>query len=154
MPNDQKISVDERAAFERELVKRIPNANLQLRDADDEVRPGEYEHATHEFAWRMWQARAALATRIAKLYASGGTTGFSDYLMTDGSVKTLKVAEIQPDDWQQAATAPTTSEAVRALLAKVPVKPHAITFDKGWELLDELQRIAEMARANAEGEKS
>lgn len=51
----------ERAAFERELVSRIPNAQLQLRDADDEVRPGEYEHATHEFAWQMWQAQAAIS---------------------------------------------------------------------------------------------
>ncbi|WP_205571924.1 MULTISPECIES: VRR-NUC domain-containing protein [Burkholderia] len=55
---------DERAAFERELVKRVPNAQLQLRDADDEVRPGEYEHPTHEFAWRMWQARAASANEM------------------------------------------------------------------------------------------
>jgi hypothetical protein len=55
-----------REAFERELVKRIPGAQLQLRDADDEFRPGEYEHATHEFAWRMWQARAALtAEKVA-----------------------------------------------------------------------------------------
>jgi hypothetical protein len=52
---------DSREAFERELVRRVPNAQLQLRDADDEVRPGEYEHATHEFAWQMWQAQAAIA---------------------------------------------------------------------------------------------
>jgi hypothetical protein len=59
-------AIGEREAFERELVKRIPGAQLQLRDADDEFRPGEYEHATHEFAWRMWQARAALtAEKVA-----------------------------------------------------------------------------------------
>ncbi|WP_249201289.1 hypothetical protein [Burkholderia cenocepacia] len=56
---------DERAAFERELVKRIPNAQLQLRDADDEIRPGEYEHPTHEFAWRMWQAARASSPNAA-----------------------------------------------------------------------------------------
>lgn len=59
-------AMGEREAFERELVKRIPGAQLQLRDADDEFRPGEYEHATREFAWSMWQARAALtAEKVA-----------------------------------------------------------------------------------------
>lgn len=37
-------------------------------------------------------------------------------------------------------------DAFRALIAKVPHKPQAITYEKGWELLDELQRIAEIER--------
>ena len=41
-------------------------------------------------------------------------------------------------------------EAVQALLSKVPVPPNAITFDKGWELLDELQRVALLAAPNGE----
>ena len=69
-PQPAPSPADERAAFERELVKRVPNAQLQLRDADDEVRPGEYEHPTHEFAWRMWQARAASANETG---AEGAT---------------------------------------------------------------------------------
>jgi hypothetical protein len=35
--------------------------------------------------------------------------------------------------------------AMRKLLAKVPLPPNAITFEKGWELIDELQRIAKGA---------
>jgi len=57
--------------------------------------------------------------KIASLYASGGTTGFSDFLMSDGSVKTLKVEDIQPRDWLRPAalaTAPTMSEAARDVL--------------------------------------
>ncbi|WP_187702434.1 hypothetical protein [Burkholderia gladioli] len=61
----QPAPADERAAFERELVKRIPTANLVLRDADEEYRPGQYEHASHEFAWQFWQARASQAAAPA-----------------------------------------------------------------------------------------
>lgn len=44
-------------------------------------------------------------------------------------------------------------DACRALIAKVPHKPQAITYEKGWELLDELQRIAEIERIDrAKGE--
>lgn len=47
-----------------------------------------------------------------------------------------------------------STDAVRAalaeLVAKVPLPPNAITFEKGWELIDELQRIAvESAEARA-----
>jgi hypothetical protein len=35
--------------------------------------------------------------------------------------------------------------AMRKLLAKVPLPPNTITFEKGWELIDELQRIAKGA---------
>lgn len=42
-------------------------------------------------------------------------------------------------------------EGWRELLSKVPLPPNAITFDKGWELLDELQRLAVLAAAR-EGE--
>lgn len=38
--------------------------------------------------------------------------------------------------------APAVSNGWRELLAKVPIPPNAITFDKGWELLDELQALA------------
>jgi hypothetical protein len=47
----------------------------------------------------------------------------------------------------QPARASEAGEAIGALLAKVPRKPNAITYEKGWELLDELQRIAESFEA-------
>jgi hypothetical protein len=95
-------------------------------------------------------ATAPTKPRIAKLYASGGTTGFSDYLMTDGSVKTLKVAEIQPDDWQQAATAPTMSEGAREpvaytspdRLAKIAKNPAHVDTLWGAALTSEGENVA------------
>jgi Lar family restriction alleviation protein len=60
--------------------------------------------------------------------------------------------------WNRRATPQTEAaiaaggaqEAMQMLLSKVPIPPNAITFDKGWELLDELQRVALLAASNGE----
>jgi len=44
-----------------------------------------------------------MTPKIVQLQASGRATGYSDYLMNDGSVQTLKVADIQPEDWENKA---------------------------------------------------
>lgn len=46
--------------------------------------------------------------------------------------------------WNRRALPPLAE--LERLIASVPLPPKAITFEKGWELLDELQRIA-VARA-------
>jgi hypothetical protein len=51
---------------------------------------------------------------------------------------------------RDAIAAGGAQEAMQMLLSKVPIPPNAITFDKGWELLDELQRVALLAASNGE----
>jgi hypothetical protein len=56
----------------------------------------------------------------------------------------------------RAAASPVSGAALsrlQSLLKKVPVKPSAITYEKGWELLDELQAIAEIERGERAGGK-
>ncbi len=51
------------------------------------------------------------APKIVKVWASGGCTGYCDYLMTDGSIKTFKVSEIRKDDCQSACSHPSVVKA-------------------------------------------
>jgi hypothetical protein len=66
-------------------------------------------------------------------------------------IERLERAEATPTRQADAAIAAGgAQEAMQMLLSKVPIPPNAITFDKGWELLDELQRVALLAASNGE----
>lgn len=52
---------DERAEFEKALLRRVPNAMLHRVDMKGATRLGEYCREEIEACWRLWQDRAALS---------------------------------------------------------------------------------------------
>lgn len=135
---------------------------------DYDETPGFEVHK--QFAWDAYLASRRAAGLVAdmKHHPSCGTTYMEDCEceamtqppQTPAPDSIEKIADEMRDsakfsadyplrcdvkDWAERLLALPSAE-LEGLIASVPLPPKAITFDKGWELLDELQRIA-VARA-------
>lgn len=132
----------ENAGAQENVITQEPFA-LWYRVKDAQHMPeGSLHPYSVNLQWCCQNERTDLAEVVA-LYR-GPLPDISDYLDRFGNPKAdykLKLAQPQPMPQTDAVR-----DAFLALIAKVPHKPQAITYEKGWELLDELQRIAEIER--------